>query len=116
MASRKLHAAANESRRLMPEYSRFKCDSYLLLSLYRLALAQGPLDMVDEYAAALQAKFAGDELAVAIQKKRGREHADAAISVCNGIFADQDGVVDSHFLGEFCDVFSAGVVHGYADY
>src|SRR5208282_1589054 len=70
--------------------------------------------MVDEYAAALQAEFAGDELAVAIQKKSGRQNTDAAVALANGLFADQDGVVDAHLLREFGDVFGAGVVHGYA--
>src|SRR5882762_6144371 len=51
---------------ISPEYSRFKYGSRLLLSLYRLTLAHGLFDVVDEDAAALQAEFAGDELAVAI--------------------------------------------------
>ena len=70
--------------------------------------------MVYEDAAALQTEFAGDELAVAVQKKRGRQHADASVALANRFFAEQDGVVDAQFLGEFSDVFGAGVVHGYA--
>src|SRR5208282_672302 len=85
-----------------------------LPSLYRLALAHGLLDVVHEHAAALQAEFTGDELAVAIQKKRGGQHTDV-VAITDGDFADQDGVIDAHFLGEFGDVFGAGVVIGYAD-
>src|SRR5208337_5267795 len=64
---------------------------------------------------ALQAELAGDELAVAVHKERGRQDADSAVALANGLFAEQDGVVDTHLLRELGDVFSAGIVHGYAD-
>src|ERR1019366_1773789 len=95
--------------------SRFKYGSQFPPSLYRLALAQGLLDGVDEDAAALQAEFAGDQLAVAVDEIRCGQHADAAVAFANRFFAEQDGVVDAHFLCEFSDVFGAGIVHGYAD-
>src|SRR5208283_4552130 len=85
------------------------------MSLYGLAVAHGLFDVVHEDTAALQAEFAGDELAVAIHKERGWQHADAAVAVGNGILADQDGVVDVHFLRELRYFFGAGVVHGHAD-
>src|ERR1035438_7370565 len=84
------------------------------MSLYGLTLAHGLLDMVHEHAAAHQAEFAGDELAVAVQEKRGRQNTDF-VAIADGVFADQDGVIDAHFLGEPGDVFDTGVVIGYAD-
>ena len=80
-----------------------------------MALAQGLFDVVDEDTAALQAEFTGDQLAIAIQEERGWQHADAAIVLSDRFFSDKNGIVDAHFPSEFRDVFSAGVVHGYAD-
>src|SRR5271169_1578525 len=68
--------------------------------------------MVDEDAAALQAEFTGYDLAVAIHEKRGGQRIDAAVALSDGLCAEQNGVVDAHFLGEFGDVFGGGVVHG----
>src|SRR5271165_559534 len=85
------------------------------MSLYRLALAHGLLDMVDEHAAALQAEFAGDDFAVTVQEEGGRKHTDAAIALADRFLAQQDGIIHSHFLDEFGDLVGAGVVHGYAD-
>src|SRR5208283_1938066 len=68
-----------------------------------------------EDAAALQTEFAGDELAVAVHKERGWQHAHSAVALANRFFAEQDGVVDAQFLRELSDVFGAGVVHGHAD-
>src|ERR1035437_8749131 len=99
----------------MLAYSRFKYGSQLPPSLCRLALAQGLLDVVDADAAALQAEFARDELAVAVDEIRCGQHADAAVAFANRFFAKQDGAVDAHLLREFSDIFGAGIVHGYAD-
>jgi len=87
----------------------------LLLSLYRVALAQGFFEVVHEIATAAQAEFAGGYLAVAVHKKCCGQNADAAVAIGNGIFANQDGIIDAHFFGELCDLFIAGIVHGYAD-
>src|SRR6266436_171368 len=106
---------SREEFSLAPEYPTRRRRSRLLPSLYCLALAEGLLDVVHEDAAALQAEFAGDELAVTVHEKRCGQHADTAVALPNRFLAEQDRVVDAHFLGEFGDVFGAGVVHGYAD-
>src|SRR6266478_907466 len=106
---------SREEFSLAPEYPTRRCRSRLLPSLYCLALAEGLFDVVHEDAAALQAEFAGDEPAVTVHEKRCGQHADTAVALSNRFLAEQDGVVDAHFLGEFGDVFGAGVVHGYAD-
>lgn len=80
-----------------------------------MALVHSLFDMVDEDAAALQAEFAGDDLAVAVHKKCRGQHADAAIAVGDRVFADQNGVIDAHILGKFGDIVGAGIVHGYTD-
>src|SRR5208283_4284046 len=61
-----------------------------------------------------QTEFTGDDPAVAVQKKRRGQNTDV-VAIADGVFADQDRVVDAHFLREFGDFFSAGVVIGYAD-
>ena len=44
-----------------------------------------------------------------------RQSGDAAVLVADRFFSDQDGIVHAHILGEFADVFLAGVIHGDAD-
>jgi len=70
-----------------------------------MVLNWGPFDVVHEIAPASQTEFASDDLAIAIQEKRGGQKAQATIALLNRFVANQDGVVDAHFRREFDDVF-----------
>src|SRR5882724_1335626 len=70
-------------------YPSHRCDSRLLLRLYRLALAERLFDVVHKHTATLQAKLAGHKLTVAVDKKRSRQYADAAVTLADRLFPQQ---------------------------
>src|ERR1700692_1505414 len=59
----------------------------LLLRLHCLTLAHRFLYVVHKDTAALQPELPGNELAIAIQKECGWQHADAAVALANGFFS-----------------------------
>jgi hypothetical protein len=68
--------------------------------------------VVHKYAAALQAKLASQDFAVAINEERGWKHADAAITLPYRFLTQQNRVIDPHILGKPGNIVRAGVVHG----
>ena len=60
-------------------------------------------DVVHKDTAALQAKFAGNEFAITIDEERGWKHVHPAITLAHRLFAQQNRVVHSHFMGELAN-------------
>src|SRR5579871_1116573 len=103
-----VNAAVCQSFMLPNGRPEIPCSIHYLGACTGCLLPECFLDVIHKEAAALQAEFAGDNLAVAVDEESCRQYVHSAVSLANSFLPDQYRIVNAHFLHERLDVLRAG--------